>query len=130
MNEQVAEIVAAYLRNNTVAAADVPGVITQVYQSLAGLGQSRIEPAETAALKPAVPIRRSVTDDAVTCLECGFNAQVLRRHLTKAHGLTPEAYRVRWKLPATHPIVAPSYSVRRSAMAKTLGLGKREGRAS
>jgi predicted transcriptional regulator len=64
MNEQVAEIVAAYLRHNTVAATDVPGVITQVYQSLAGLGQPPVEQFETGVLKPAVPVRRSVTDDA------------------------------------------------------------------
>jgi predicted transcriptional regulator len=125
MNEQVVEIVAAYLRNNAVAAADVPDIITQVHQTLSGLGQPAVEPPETVAPKPAVPVRRSVTDAAITCLECGAKHGVLRRHLHAAHGLTPEAYRQRWKLPADYPIVAKDYSVRRSAMAKASGLGIR-----
>jgi predicted transcriptional regulator len=76
-------------------------------------------------LTPAVPIRRSVQSDYVVCIECGFRGQILRRHLRLAHGLDPAAYRVRWKLPADHPIIAPAYSERRATMAKEMGLGRR-----
>jgi predicted transcriptional regulator len=127
MKDQVAEIVAAYLRNNHVAANDIPTVISQVYQSLAALGKS--EPAPAIELrKPAVPIRRSVNDDFIVCLDCGFKASILRRHLLTAHKLTPEEYRQRWDLSADYPIVAPNYAARRSELAKTLGLGKRNSR--
>jgi predicted transcriptional regulator len=120
MKEQVAEIVAAYLRNNSVAPSDIPAIIAQVYKSLAGLGQP--QPVE---LEPAVPIRRSVNPEYVVCLDCGAKAKMLRRHLTSAHNLTPAEYRERWKLPADHPLVAPRYAAARSELAKALGLGKR-----
>ena len=120
MKEQVAEIVAAYLRNNSVAPSDIPAIIAQVYQSLAGLTQP--PPAEP---EPAVPIRRSVNPEYITCLDCGAKAKMLRRHLTSAHNLTPAEYRERWKLPTDYPLVAPRYAAARSELAKTLGLGKR-----
>jgi len=123
MKEQVAEIVAAYLRKNKVAAGDVPTVIAQVYQSLTGLGQPWPAEPEPAALKPAVPIRRSITKDFVVCLECGAKGAMLRRHLKTAHELTPAAYRQRWNLPSDYPLVAPTYAARRSEMAKSIGLG-------
>jgi predicted transcriptional regulator len=106
MKEQVAEIVAAYLRKNSVAPSDVPAVIAQVYQSLAGLGQP--QPVEPEAPNPAVPIRRSVNPEYVVCLDCGAKAKMLRRHLASAHNMTPAEYRQRWKLPTDHPLVAPS----------------------
>jgi predicted transcriptional regulator len=124
MKEQVAEIVAAYLRNNHVAADDIPAVITQVYQSLAGLGQS---PAIAEPRKPAVPIRRSISADFIACLECGHKAAMLKHHLHTKHNLTPEDYRQRWNLPADYPVVAPKYAARRSELAKANGFGKRGG---
>ena len=122
MKEQVAEIVAAYLRNNSVAPSDIPAIIAQVYQSLAGLTQP--PPAEP---QPAVPIRRSVNPEYITCLDCGAKAKMLRRHLATAHNMTPAEYRERWKLPTDYPLVAPSYAARRSEMAKALGLGRKPG---
>ena len=119
MKEQVAEIVAAYLRKNSVASSDVPAVITQVYQSLATLGQPQLTEPE-----PAVPIRRSVNPEYIICLDCGVKAKMLKRHLTSAHNLTPAAYRERWKLPPDYPLVAPSYAARRSELAKAIGLGR------
>src|SRR5215831_267166 len=77
------------------------------------------------AARSAVPIRRSVQQDYVVCLECGFRAQALRRHLRAAHGLEVAQYRARWNLPADHPVTAPAYSNRRSVMAKAIGLGRR-----
>jgi predicted transcriptional regulator len=73
---------------------------------------------------PAVPIRRSVKPGYVVCLECGFRAQTLRRHLRMKHGFEPAAYRARWKLASDHPLTAPAYSAGRSAMAKQVGLGR------
>lgn len=124
MKEQVTEIVAAYLRRNSVAPSDVPAVIIQVYQTLAGLGQPAPEEVGPAALKPAVPVRRSVAAEAITCLECGTRGMMIRRHLKTAHNLAPQEYRQRWNLPSDYPMVAPQYAARRSALAKAIGLGK------
>src|SRR5262249_34124412 len=122
MKEQVAEIVAAYLRKNSVSPSDLPAVITQVHQSLAGLGQP--QPVETL-LTPAVPIRRSVNPEYVVSLDGGDKAKMLGRHRASAHNLTPAEYRERWKLPTESPMTAPSYAARRSEMAKAIGLGRR-----
>jgi len=124
MLDQVAEIVAAYVRKNAVASSELAGLIIQVNEALASLGK---EPVRPEPLKPAVPIKRAVGDDTVTCLDCGYKAQMLRRHLTGAHGLTVDAYRARWDLPRDFPMVAKNYSARRSEMAKSLGLGRRNG---
>jgi predicted transcriptional regulator len=74
-------------------------------------------------LSPAVPVSRSVTPDAVICLECGARQKTLRRHLSAAHDLSPEEYRARWNLPADYPLVAPEYAKRRSELALESGLG-------
>jgi predicted transcriptional regulator len=119
----VAEIVNSYVARNIIAVDQVAAVIATVHRSLGSLGAS--VPASAPELPvPAVPIRRSVQPDHVVCLECGFRGQMLRRHLRVTHGLDPAAYRVRWKLPADHPIVATAYSGRRSTMAKQVGLGR------
>jgi predicted transcriptional regulator len=117
----VVRIVRSYVAGNPVAADQLADLIDEVYRSLSGLGQETSPPE---ALVPTVPVRRSVQRDYVVCLECGFHGQAIRRHLSTRHGLTPEQYRARWKLPATYPITAPAYSERRSAMAKELGLGQ------
>jgi predicted transcriptional regulator len=119
---RVAEIVRSYVRQN-ISVDQIGGLIATVPRTLSGLGTNAPVPA-TEALTPAVPIRRSVQPDHVVCLECGFRGKILRRHLRDAHGLEPAAYRIRWKLPADHPIIAPAYSERRSTMAKQLGLGR------
>jgi predicted transcriptional regulator len=127
MKEEVSEIVAAYLKHNTVGPNEVPALIQQVYASLAGLGQAAAEPEETRT--PAVPIRRSVAPDAITCLDCGQRSKMLKRHLMTAHSLTPDEYRTRWKLPPEYPMTATDYSARRSELAKSAGLGHRRNRA-
>lgn len=122
LTEQAATITAAYLGNNTVAAEQIPSLITSIHAALGGLGK----PADTAlpvVLKPAVPVRRSVQPHAITCLDCGYSGQMLKRHLAAHHGLTPDEYRARWGLTADYPVVAPNYAVRRSALAKQIGLG-------
>jgi predicted transcriptional regulator len=127
MIEQVAEIVAAYVRKNAVSPAELPALIVSVNTSLAGLGQTAPAPV---ALTPAVPIRRSVTPENIRCLECGWSGQMLKRHLTTAHGTNPDGYRSRWNLGSDYPMVAKNYATRRSDLAKQIGLGKRGGRRS
>src|SRR5579872_4926466 len=120
--EFTTQIVAAYVHRNQIAASDLSALISTVYQALGRLSAPPAEPE--AERPPAVPIRRSITPDAVICLDCGWRGQMLRRHLTTAHGLSVEQYRARWKLAGDHAMTAPSYSERRSTMAKQLGLGR------
>ena len=117
---QVAEIVSSYVRHHQIAADQLAELIGEVHRAFASLGRAT-QVQELA--KPAVPIRRSVQQDYIVCLECGFHAQMLRRHLRVAHGLDVDPYRTRWKLPADYPVTAPRYSARRSMMAKEIGLG-------
>jgi predicted transcriptional regulator len=122
MKQQVAGIVAAYVKKNPVSADELPAIIASVSQALGNLGQQRQEaPPE---IKPAVPIRRSVTDATITCLDCGWSGMMIKRHLGNAHGLTPEQYRARWGLPQDYPMAARGYSARRSEIAKAAGLGR------
>ena len=120
----VAEIVRVYVANNIVGVDQIAGLIATVQRTLSGLGTNAPAPP-AKALTPAVPIRRSVQPDYVVCLECGFRARTLRRHLRTAHGLDPGSYRTRWKLAADHPLTAPAYSVQRATMAKAIGLGRK-----
>jgi predicted transcriptional regulator len=119
--DQVAEIVSSYVRHHQIAVDQLAGLIVEVHRGRAGLG--RATPAQEPP-KPAIPIRRSVQQDYVVCLECGFRAQMLRRHLRIAHGLEAADYRTRWQLPHDYPVTAPSYSARRSTFAKAIGLGR------
>ena len=123
MKERVTEIVAAYVGKNQLDPAELPALIASVSQALAGLGQA---PAlAPASLTPAVPIRRSVGAETITCLDCGYKGQMLKRHLSTAHGFGVDEYRTRWGLAAGYPMVAQNYSARRSELAKSLGLGLR-----
>jgi predicted transcriptional regulator len=110
------------VRHHQVAADQLAGLIVEVHRALASLGRATPVPEPA---KPAVPIRRSVLQDYVVCLECGFRANLLRGHLRVAHGLDVAAYRARWRLPADYPLTAPSYSARRSMMARSIGFGRR-----
>jgi predicted transcriptional regulator len=123
---QVAEIVSSYVRHHKIAADQLAGLIVEVHRALANL--RRVAPVQEP-VKPAVPIRRSVQQDYIVCLECGFRAQMLRRHLRVAHGLGIADYRARWQLPANYPLTAPRYSARRSRLAKETGLGRRRAAA-
>jgi MucR family transcriptional regulator, transcriptional regulator of exopolysaccharide biosynthesis len=119
---QVAEIVSSYVRHHKIEPDQLVGLIVEVHRALASLGRGA-SPAQEPP-KPAVPIRRSVRRDYVVCLECGFRAQTLRRHLRVQHGLKVAQYRLRWNFMPDHPVTAPAYSERRSAMAKQIGLGR------
>lgn len=119
-----ADIVSAYVGNNSLRASDLPDLIANVYAALGSLRK----PAETATpapLKPAVPIRSSVTNEAIICLEDGKRFKTLKRHLRTAYGLSPEQYRAKWGLPFDYPMVAPAYAEARSAISKSLGFGRK-----
>ena len=121
----VAEIVRSYVAKNSIAIDQIGELIATVYHTLGGLCTNTRAPAPVAErLTPAVPILRSVQPEYVVCLECGFRARILRRHLRAVHGFEPSAYRARWKLPSDHPLTALAYSAQRSAAAKQLGLGR------
>jgi predicted transcriptional regulator len=119
-----ADIVAAHVSNNSVAVADVPTLINNVHNALAGLGGTTapIIPAE-----PAVPIRNSVKKDYIICLEDGKKLKMLKRHLMTHYNMTPDDYRAKWGLPADYPMVAPAYAEVRRDLAKKIGLGRAPG---
>jgi predicted transcriptional regulator len=122
--ERTAAIVAAYVRCNSVATADLPQLIIAVHTALSGLGQ-RVATAQETELTPAVSIKKSVTPDYIICLEDGKKFKSLRRHLRTSYGLSPEEYRAKWGLPSDYPMVAPNYARERSDLAKKMGLGTR-----
>lgn len=120
-----ARIVSAHAGHNPVAPGQLPELIRAVHRTLNGLGQGGAAMAEPARPDPAVPIRRSVAPDRITCLECGAKMTMLKRHLGTEHGLTPEGYRERWRLGRDYPMVAPRYAEVRSGLAKQFGLGRK-----
>jgi predicted transcriptional regulator len=120
----VTEIVAAHLSNNSVAVADIPRLINEVYGALTSLaGGAR--PASSAAgrQEPAIAIKKSISPDFIICLEDGKKLKMLKRHLRTAYGMTPDQYREKWGLPADYPMVAPNYAKKRSSLARQIGLG-------
>lgn len=121
------EIVSAYVGKSNLPAQQLPEVINVVFNSLAGLQHGVPEPAPEA-LKPAVPIRRSITPEHIICLEDGKKLRMLKRHLRTTYNLTPGEYRAKWGLPADYPMVAPNYAKQRSDFAKRIGLGRRAAR--
>ncbi len=121
--ELTAQIVAAHVRNNQVAAEALPELIRSVHASLAGT-QKPVELVEKP--QPAVSPRKSVFPDFIICLEDGKKLKMLKRHLATRYGLTPEQYREKWGLPHDYPMVAPNYAERRSSLAKEIGLGRKK----
>lgn len=121
-----AQIVAAYVKNHDVTAAALPKLITSVHGSLANAANG----SDANGQRPAVAIERSITPDYLICLEDGRRLKMLKRYLKSTHGLTPEQYREKWRLPRDYPMVAPNYVRSRSEFAKRVGLGKRDRKAT
>jgi predicted transcriptional regulator len=119
--ELTAEITAAYVANNPVAPGALPILIRDVFAALTAASSPPPPPVEE--MSPAVPIRRSIQPDFIICLEDGKSFKSMKRHLATKYGLTPAAYREKWRLPASYPMVAPNYAAARSALAKAIGLG-------
>lgn len=125
--ELTADIVSAYVSNNSVSAGDIPGLINQVHSALMRVSGGQIEaPAEP--LKPAVPLKKSITPEYIVCLEDGKKFKSLKRHLRTQYNMTPEQYREKWSLPPDYPMVAPNYAAARSQLAKQMGLGQQRRR--
>lgn len=119
------DIVAAHVSNNSLAADELPSLITNVYNALAALGEAA-EPVEDRP-EPAVSVRSSVKRDHLICLEDGKKMKMLKRHLMTEHGMSPDEYRARWDLGADYPMVAPAYSETRRDLARKIGLGRQPG---
>jgi len=121
--ELTAEVVSAYVSNNTVPAGDIPALISQVHAALSRVsGKTGDGAAE--ALKPAVSLKKSITPEFIVCLEDGKKFKSLKRHLRTQYNMTPEQYREKWGLSADYPMVAPNYAAARSQLAKQMGLGQ------
>jgi MucR family transcriptional regulator, transcriptional regulator of exopolysaccharide biosynthesis len=125
--ELTAEIVSAYVSNNTVPASEIPGLISQVHTALARVS-GKPGDASSEPLKPAVSVKKSITPEYIICLEDGKKFKSLKRHLRTQYNMTPEQYREKWALGADYPMVAPSYAAARSQLAKQMGLGQQRRR--
>jgi predicted transcriptional regulator len=119
------QIVSAHVSHNTVAPDALPSLIQEVYRTLVNIGK---QPAQAEKPTPAVPVKQSVRQDRIICLEDGKSFSMLKRHLMTDHKLTPQQYREKWDLPRDYPMVAPNYAQTRSALAKKIGLGRKGGR--
>jgi predicted transcriptional regulator len=117
--ELTASIVSAYVRHNSLPSAELPALIGQVHTAL-----TRVSSGHGEALRPAIPINKSIVTDYIICLEDGKKFKSLKRHLRTHHDLTPEQYREKWGLGSDYPTVAPNYAAARSRLAKQMGLGQ------
>lgn len=117
------DIVASFLTHNSVPSESVPELIKSVHATMKEISSGEIAKPEPKA-KPAVPVSKSVADDYIVCLEDGKKLKMLKRYLRSQYDMSPEDYRRKWGLPADYPMVAPSYSRRRSDFAKEIGLGR------
>ena len=124
-----ADIVSAYVSNNTVSSSDLPSLIGEVYAALQRTSAGVAPEPQPEPLKPAVPVKKSVTPDYIVCLEDGKKFKSLKRHLRTQYNMTPEEYREKWGLPADYPMVAPNYAQARSDLAKKMGLGQQRRRS-
>lgn len=124
----VADIVSAYVSNNSVPPGELPALIATTHSAIANLGSPEAAPMEEKPV-PAVSIKKSITPDFLVCLEDGKKFKSLKRHLNTAYGLTPEQYRTKWGLPSDYPMVAPAYAEARSNLAKKMGLGQQRRKA-
>lgn len=121
------QIVAAYVSNNEIRSSELPQLIGDTHSALA-LASGLLTESEKESPKPKVPIKKSVTDDFIVCLEDGKKFKSLKRHIRTHYNLSPDEYRARWNLPHDYPMVAPNYARERSKLARRMGLGKRKQR--
>jgi predicted transcriptional regulator len=125
--ELTAEIVSAYVSNNSVSASDLSSLISQVHSALTRVSNGQVE-APNEPLKPAISVKKSITPDHIVCLEDGKKFKSLKRHLRTQYSMTPEQYREKWSLAPDYPMVAPNYAAARSQLAKQMGLGQQRRR--
>lgn len=121
--EFTSDIVSAYISNNPIPSGELAGLIRDVHSVLLSLSEADAAAEEQ---KPAISVKKSITDDFLICLEDGKKFKSLKRHLRSKYGMSPDEYRAKWGLPYDYPMVAPSYARKRSELAKKMGLGKAE----
>lgn len=121
--EMTADIVSAYVGNNSVSASELPNLIQSVHRALSSVTGGG-EAQQAAPKEPAVPIKKSIHPDYIVCLEDGRKFKSLKRHLRTKYNMSPEEYRAKWGLPKDYPMVAPNYAKARSDLAKQMGLGQ------
>ena len=126
--ELAADIVSAYVSNNSLPTSELPALLNAVHTALAATAKGQVQ-EPPPALVPAVPIKKSITPDYIVCLDDGKKFKSLKRHLRTTYDLTPEQYRAKWDLPRDYPMVAPNYAKARSELAKTMGLGQQRAAA-
>ena len=120
-----ADIVSAFVSNNSVPAADLPALIGNVHAALNTLATGSAQQVVEEPKAPAVSIKKSVQPDYIVCLDDGKRFKSLKRHLRTVYNMTPEQYRAKWGLRSDYPMVAPNYAATRSELAKSMGLGAR-----
>jgi predicted transcriptional regulator len=126
--ELAAEIVSAYVSNNSVPAAELPSLLGEIHSALVRVSSGAAVVVPPEAAKPAVPPKKSITNDYIVCLEDGEKFKSLKRHLRTRYDMSPDQYREKWGLPSDYPMVAPSYAKTRSALARKMGLGQQRGK--
>ena len=128
--ELAAEIVSAYVSNNSVPASELAALLGDVHAAIVRVATGIAIPPPVEAAKPAVSPKKSITNDYIVCLEDGRKFKSLKRHLRTQYNMSPEQYREKWSLPPDYPMVAPAYAKARSALAKQMGLGQQRRRRS
>jgi predicted transcriptional regulator len=127
--ELAAEIVSAYVSNNSVPASELATLLGDIHTAIVRVSTGAVVVVPEVA-KPAVSPKKSITNDYIICLEDGRKFKSLKRHLRTQYNMSPEQYREKWALPADYPMVAPAYAKARSALAKQMGLGQQRRRRS
>lgn len=118
------QLVGSYVAHNAVPSEQLIPMLQQVYSAIVSMSEGNHYTLRTTNLKPAVPVDHSVFDDYIICLEDGKKLQMLKRHLKTVYNMSIEQYKERWNLPPEYPVVSPNYAKRRSAIAKSSGLGQ------
>ena len=122
--ELAADIVSAYVANNSVPVSELPNLINDVHNALSRVAAGVAPPVVLEPQKPATSVKKSITPDFLICLEDGKKFKSLKRHLRSQYNMSPEQYREKWGLPSDYPMVAPNYAEARSQLAKKMGLGQ------
>lgn len=130
ITELTADLVSAFVSNNSIPTAQLTDLIASVFSALNILKRDGTVPVEVDKPVPAVPVKKSVTPNSITCLVCGKPHKSLKRHISTSHGFTPQEYRAAYNLSADYPMVAPQYAAQRSTLAKTMGLGRKRDRTA
>jgi predicted transcriptional regulator len=125
--ELTAQIVSAYVSNNSVPSGDLSSLISQIHSALTRVSNGQAD-VPNEPLKPAISVKKSITPDHIVCLEDGKKFKSLKRHLRTQYSMTPEQYREKWSLAPDYPMVAPNYAAARSQLAKQMGLGQQRRR--